>query len=129
MCIVFPTRARASGRTADCYFLLPRQCILTALLKVRWLAPELLLHNKTFTLKSDVWAFGVTLWEIFSFARKPYGTQHNNEVKEQVREGMFLSRPNECPEEVHELMVSCWRMEPQDRPTFTSIRGKRLCPL
>lgn len=95
-------------------------------MKVRWLAPELLLENKTFTLKSDVWAFGVTLWEIFAFARNPYGTQHNNEVKEQIREGTFLSCPNECPEEVHEMMLSCWRMEPQARPTFTSIRGKWL---
>ena len=52
-----------------------------------------------------------------------YGKQHSHEVKEQIKEGTFLSRPNECPEEIYEMMLSCWRMEPTARPTFTSIRG------
>ena len=101
---------------------------------VRWLAPELLLHDKSFTTKSDVWAFGVTLWEIFSFARNPYGQLNNREVQQQVEEACgpglrgkpseLLNRPAECTADMYEIMRSCWRPAQQLRPTFTSLRGK-----
>ncbi|KAK6636659.1 hypothetical protein RUM43_010321 [Polyplax serrata] len=87
------------------------------LLPVRWMAPESLVDG-VFTSQSDVWAFGVLLWEIMTLGQQPYPARTNLEVLHYVRTGGRLERPNNCPEQVHQLMMKCWSFKPESRPTF-----------
>nr|ALV82505.1 sev [Leptinotarsa decemlineata] len=86
------------------------------LLPVRWMAPESLVDG-VFTSQSDVWAFGVLLWEIMTLGQQPYPARANLEVLHYVRRGGRLGKPTDCPEEL-ELMLKCWEFEPESRPTF-----------
>ena len=88
----------------------------SALLPIRWMPPEAIVQGK-FTLHSDVWSFGVVLWEIFSFGAQPYFGFSNEEVVDYVRSGEVLKQPLGAPTEIYDLMVDCWAMEPDDRPT------------
>ena len=90
------------------------------LLPIRWMPPEAILYAK-FTTQSDVWSFGVVLWEIFSFGIQPYFTMSNEEVVKHVRAGKVMSCPEGCPQEIYDLMIDCWAMEPSDRPTAGEI--------
>uniref|UniRef100_A0A182N0T5 Tyrosine-protein kinase receptor n=1 Tax=Anopheles dirus TaxID=7168 RepID=A0A182N0T5_9DIPT len=87
------------------------------LLPVRWMSPESLVDG-VFTSQSDIWAFGVLLWEIMTLGEQPYQAKNNVEVLNHVREGGHLDRPKVCPNEVYELMKYCWRFSPDERPTF-----------
>ncbi|PNF32886.1 hypothetical protein B7P43_G01836 [Cryptotermes secundus] len=87
------------------------------LLPVRWMAPESLVDG-VFTCQSDVWAFGVLIWEIMTLGQQPYPARTNLEVLHYVRNGGRLGRPNNCPEELHQLMLKCWNYNPETRPTF-----------
>ena len=95
-----------------------------ALLPVRWMPPEAILYGK-FTTESDVWSFGVLLWEIFSYGAQPYYGYTNQQVIEMIRNKQTLSCPSECPANIYSLMVQCWNEQPQNRPTF-NILHKRL---
>ncbi|XP_066980698.1 proto-oncogene tyrosine-protein kinase ROS isoform X4 [Macrobrachium rosenbergii] len=87
------------------------------LLPVRWMSPESLVDG-VFTSHSDVWAFGVLLWEILTLGQQPYPARTNLEVLHYVRSGGRLTRPPNCPEELHKLMDRCWSYSPENRPTF-----------
>ncbi|XP_035788952.1 protein sevenless-like isoform X2 [Anopheles albimanus] len=87
------------------------------LLPVRWMSPESLVDG-VFTSQSDIWAFGVLLWEIMTLGEQPYQAKNNVEVLNHVREGGHLDRPKVCPNEMFELMKYCWRFSPDERPTF-----------
>ncbi|XP_044740104.1 proto-oncogene tyrosine-protein kinase ROS [Chrysoperla carnea] len=87
------------------------------LLPVRWMAPESLVDG-VFTSQSDVWAFGVLMWEIMTLGQQPYPARTNLEVLHYVRNGGRLHRPNNCPEDLHQLMLKCWSYNPECRPTF-----------
>ncbi|KFB37897.1 AGAP000015-PA-like protein [Anopheles sinensis] len=87
------------------------------LLPVRWMSPESLVDG-VFTSQSDIWAFGVLLWEIMTLGEQPYQAKNNVEVLHHVREGGHLDRPKVCPNEMYELMKYCWRFSPEQRPTF-----------
>ncbi|XP_042860873.1 proto-oncogene tyrosine-protein kinase ROS-like [Penaeus japonicus] len=87
------------------------------LLPVRWMSPESLVDG-VFTSHSDVWAFGVLLWEILTLGQQPYPARTNLEVLHYVRSGGRLNRPPNCPEELHKLMERCWSYSPENRPTF-----------
>ncbi|XP_017769031.1 PREDICTED: proto-oncogene tyrosine-protein kinase ROS isoform X2 [Nicrophorus vespilloides] len=87
------------------------------LMPVRWMAPESLVDG-VFTCQSDVWAFGVLLWEIMTLGQKPYPARGNVEVLHYVRGGGRLGKPTDCPETLHSLMLSCWSYDPEGRPTF-----------
>ncbi|KAJ8967125.1 hypothetical protein NQ314_003077 [Rhamnusium bicolor] len=87
---------------------------------VRWMPLESILYNK-YTPESDVWAFGVCLWEIFSFALQPYYGMTHEEVIKYLKEGNVLSSPDSCPAPVYEVMKKCWGQKPVDRPGFHSI--------
>jgi serine/threonine protein kinase len=91
-------------------------------LDIRWMAIECFTDN-TFSVKSDVWSFAVLLWEVFSFARKPYGNFHPTEIAAEVRADRRLERPDGCPHELHDWMERCWSRKPTDRPTFASMQG------
>ena len=92
----------------------------SALLPIRWMPPEAIMYAK-FTLHSDVWSFGVVLWEIFSYGAQPYFALSNEEVVEYVRNGNVLKHPPGTPTEIYDLMVDCWATEPGDRPTASEL--------
>uniref|UniRef100_A0A665TTV8 Tyrosine-protein kinase n=1 Tax=Echeneis naucrates TaxID=173247 RepID=A0A665TTV8_ECHNA len=92
-------------------------------LPVKWTAPEALKKEK-FSTKSDVWSYGVLLWEIFSYGRLPYPKMSLKEVKEKVDGGYRMEAPDDCPPGVYALMTSCWEQEPRRRPTFHKVREK-----
>ncbi|XP_017786059.1 PREDICTED: tyrosine-protein kinase transmembrane receptor Ror2 [Nicrophorus vespilloides] len=87
---------------------------------VRWMPLESILYNK-YTPESDVWAFGVCLWEIFSFALQPYYGMTHEEVVKFLKAGNVLLCPENTPAPIYELMKSCWAQKPSDRPSFRLI--------
>ena len=107
-----------------------------ARLPVRWLSWEALLGQQ-YTRRSDVWAFGVTLWEILTFARElPYEALSDEEVVENLSElshsetlPEMLGQPYNCPRDVFELMLECWAKHGDDRPDFQVGGGSPVYPL
>uniref|UniRef100_A0A8C3QG44 Tyrosine-protein kinase n=1 Tax=Cyanoderma ruficeps TaxID=181631 RepID=A0A8C3QG44_9PASS len=93
------------------------------LLPVKWTAPEALKHNK-FSSKSDVWSYGILLWETFSFGRAPYPKLALKEVTELLEKGYRMDPPDGCPPTVYALMKSCWELEPGKRPSFKKLTEK-----
>ncbi|XP_052130405.1 BDNF/NT-3 growth factors receptor-like [Frankliniella occidentalis] len=91
-------------------------------LPVRWMSPEALLYGR-FTLESDVWSFGVVLWEVFTRGKLPYYGHTNDEALKLVLQGVLLQLPDssECPLTVIDLMRCCWKTEPRDRLRFPEI--------
>jgi len=81
---------------------------------------------RRFTLESDVWSFGVVLWEIYSFGKQPHFGHNNEEVVRLILQGILLIPPDGCPPFVCDLMVSCWKTEPRDRITFPQIYERLL---
>uniref|UniRef100_A0A672J880 Tyrosine-protein kinase n=1 Tax=Salarias fasciatus TaxID=181472 RepID=A0A672J880_SALFA len=84
---------------------------------IKWTAPESLAYNK-FSIKSDVWAFGVLLWEIATYGMSPYPGIDLSQVYELLEKDYRMDRPEGCPEKVYELMTACWRWNPLERPSF-----------
>ncbi|RXN11781.1 skeletal receptor tyrosine kinase-like protein [Labeo rohita] len=87
---------------------------------IRWMPPESIFYNR-YTSESDVWAYGVVLWEIFSYGMQPYYGMAHEEVIYYVRDGNVLACPENCPQELYNLMRLCWSTHPTDRPSFPSI--------
>ncbi len=84
-------------------------------------APEVLEYGK-YSSKSDVWAFGILLWELFSYGKIPYVGLSNVEAVKQVLSGYRLPSPSEdCPKNVYNLMKECWAVNPDQRPSFKVI--------
>nr|XP_046264139.1 insulin-like growth factor 1 receptor isoform X2 [Scatophagus argus] len=90
------------------------------LLPVRWMSPESL-KDGVFTTNSDVWSFGVVLWEIATLAEQPYQGLSNEQVLRFVMEGGLLEKPQSCPDMLFELMRMCWQYNPKMRPSFVEI--------
>ncbi|XP_041107440.1 proto-oncogene tyrosine-protein kinase ROS-like [Polyodon spathula] len=93
------------------------------LLPVRWMAPESLIDG-VFTKYSDVWSFGVLLWEIITLGEQPYPAYSNLEVLHLVRSGGRLPSPTNCPDDIYDLMQKCWHKEPSMRPSFQYIQDR-----
>ncbi|XP_044529698.1 epithelial discoidin domain-containing receptor 1 isoform X3 [Gracilinanus agilis] len=99
-----------------------------AVLPIRWMAWECILMGK-FTTASDVWAFGVTLWEVLMLCRaQPFGQLTDEQVIENAGEffrdqgrQVYLARPDACPLGLYELMLQCWSREPEERPPFPQL--------
>ncbi|KAM9525091.1 proto-oncogene tyrosine-protein kinase Src-like isoform 1-T1 [Salvelinus alpinus] len=89
---------------------------------IKWTAPEAALYGR-FTIKSDVWSFGVLLTELATKGRVPYPGMVNREVLDQVERGYRMPCPAECPASMHELMLTCWRKDAEERPTFEYLQG------
>ncbi|XP_063770287.1 muscle, skeletal receptor tyrosine-protein kinase isoform X1 [Pseudophryne corroboree] len=87
---------------------------------IRWMPPESIFYNR-YTTESDVWAYGVVLWEIFTYGMQPYYGMAHEEVIYYVRDGNILSCPENCPLELYNLMRLCWSNMPTDRPSFACI--------
>ncbi|XP_013776391.1 tyrosine-protein kinase Abl-like [Limulus polyphemus] len=84
---------------------------------IKWTAPEGLAYNK-FSTKSDVWAFGILLWELATYGMSPYPGVELTDVYHMLETGYRMECPPGCPPKVYELMRQCWLWEPLDRPTF-----------
>lgn len=95
------------------------------LLPVRWMAPESL-KDGVFSSYSDVWSYGVVLWEMVTFASQPYQGLSNEQVLRYVIEGGVMERPENCPELLYELMKRTWRHKATRRPTFMDIASMLL---
>lgn len=91
-----------------------------ALLPVRWMAPESL-QDGVYTSQSDVWSFGVVLWEMVTLASQPYQGLSNEQVLKYVIDGGVMERPEGCPDRLYALMESCWQNIARRRPTFIEI--------
>ncbi|XP_078658131.1 inactive tyrosine-protein kinase transmembrane receptor ROR1-like [Branchiostoma floridae x Branchiostoma belcheri] len=94
-----------------------------SLLPVRWMPPEAILYGK-FSTDSDVWSFGVVLWEIFSYGLQPYYGYSNQEVIEMIRSRQLLPCPDNCPARMYSLMLECWNEIPARRPSFNQIHTR-----
>ncbi|CAG10022.1 unnamed protein product, partial [Tetraodon nigroviridis] len=89
---------------------------------IKWTAPEAALYGR-FTIKSDVWSFGILLTELITKGRVPYPGMNNREVLEQVERGYRMACAPGCPASLHELMLQCWRREPDERHTFEYLQS------
>ncbi|XP_073464744.1 tyrosine-protein kinase receptor TYRO3 [Aquarana catesbeiana] len=92
-------------------------------LPVKWLALESLADN-VYTVYSDVWAFGITLWEIVTLGQTPYAGIENSEIYSYLIAGNRLKQPPDCLDEVYEMMCQCWITEPKRRPCFTDLKRR-----
>jgi len=93
-----------------------------SVLPIRWMPPEAIVFAK-FTTQSDIWSFGIVLWEIFSGGAQPYYTLSNEEVMKYVTDEKVLRCPSSCPSEIYDLMVDCWAVNPDDRPTASEVHN------
>ncbi|KAM6912838.1 tyrosine-protein kinase receptor TYRO3 [Xenentodon cancila] len=89
-------------------------------LPVKWIALESLADN-VYTTQSDVWAFGVTMWEIMTRGQTPYPGVENSEIYEFLIKGERLKRPADCRQDIYEIMHSCWSPVPKCRPSFQQL--------
>ncbi|XP_036264837.1 tyrosine-protein kinase Fer isoform X3 [Pipistrellus kuhlii] len=88
---------------------------------IKWTAPEALNYGR-YSSESDVWSFGILLWETFSFGVCPYPGMTNQQAREQVERGYRMSAPQNCPEEIFKIMVRCWDYKPENRPRFSDLQ-------
>ncbi|KAJ7421253.1 tyrosine kinase non receptor 2 [Pitangus sulphuratus] len=87
-----------------------------------WCAPESL-KTRTFSHASDTWMFGVTLWEMFTYGQEPWIGLNGSQILHKIdKEGERLPRPEDCPQDIYNVMLQCWAHKPEDRPTFVALR-------
>ena len=90
-------------------------------LPVKWMAPESL-TDRIFSTLSDVWSFGVVLWEIFSLGQSPYpGIAFGGHFIQQLQSGYRMEKPEYATNEIGQLMSDCWGNDPKERPTFCQL--------
>ncbi|XP_046960167.1 uncharacterized protein LOC124530197 [Vanessa cardui] len=92
-------------------------------LPVRWMAPEALLYN-VHSHHTDVWAFGILLWEIVTLGSTPYAAMSGREVLAAVAEGYRLERPPHCKPQLYRAMHACWHADPSQRPSFATLKAQ-----
>ncbi|KAM6950252.1 tyrosine-protein kinase Fes/Fps isoform 2-T2 [Lycodopsis pacificus] len=90
---------------------------------VKWTSPEALNYGR-FTTESDVWSFGVLLWETFSMGMTPYTSMTNQQTRDEVEKGYRMPAPHGCPVEISRIMSSCWQYDPRNRPSFKKLRAE-----
>ncbi|KAM8854134.1 tyrosine-protein kinase Fer isoform X2 [Synchiropus splendidus] len=88
---------------------------------IKWTAPEALNYGR-YSSESDVWSYGILLWETFSLGVCPYPGMTNQQAREQVEKGYRMSCPQRCPEDVYKVMQHCWQYNPEDRPKFSELQ-------
>lgn len=90
---------------------------------IKWTAPEAANYSK-FSIKSDVWSFGILLTELVTYGRIPYPGMTNAEVLHQVENGYRMPLPQGCPATLYDIMLECWHRDPMKRPTFETLQWK-----
>ncbi|KGL80646.1 Tyrosine-protein kinase HCK, partial [Tinamus guttatus] len=89
---------------------------------IKWTAPEAI-NFGVFTIKSDVWSFGILLTEIITYGRIPYPGMTNPEVIRNLERGYRMPCPDMCPSELYNIILKCWRTRPEERPTFEYLQS------
>ncbi|KAM3595977.1 uncharacterized protein V6R79_006262 [Siganus canaliculatus] len=89
---------------------------------VLWTAPEAIQYHR-FSSASDVWSFGIVMWEVMSYGERPYWDMGNQDVIKAIEDGFRLPAPVNCPPHLHQLMLDCWQKERTERPTFSQIHS------
>ncbi|KAJ7326534.1 Putative serine/threonine protein phosphatase [Desmophyllum pertusum] len=92
-------------------------------LPIKWMAPESI-NFRRFTIASDIWMFGVCIWEILMYGIKPFQGVKNNEVIGKIENGERLALPPNCPPALYHIMFECWSYEPSKRPTFQDLKTR-----
>ncbi|XP_063094192.1 tyrosine-protein kinase Fer isoform X16 [Cavia porcellus] len=87
---------------------------------IKWTAPEALNYGR-YSSESDVWSFGIFLWETFSLGVCPYPGMTNQQAREQVERGYRLAAPQHCPKDIAKIMMKCWDYKPENRPKFNEL--------
>ncbi|CAL8092533.1 unnamed protein product [Calicophoron daubneyi] len=87
---------------------------------LKWYAPECIYYFR-FDSKSDVWSYGITLWEVYSYGERPYKDMKGAQILAMLDQGLRLSKPSRCPDSVYGLMQQCWNFEGVRRPTFAEL--------
>uniref|UniRef100_A0A674DD85 receptor protein-tyrosine kinase n=1 Tax=Salmo trutta TaxID=8032 RepID=A0A674DD85_SALTR len=87
---------------------------------IRWTSPEAIAYRK-FTSASDVWSYGIVMWEVVSYGERPYWEMSNQDVIKAIDEGYRLPAPMDCPVVLHQLMLDCWEKGRSERPKFGQI--------
>ncbi|XP_026880140.2 ephrin type-B receptor 2b isoform X1 [Electrophorus electricus] len=87
---------------------------------IRWTAPEAIQYRK-FTSASDVWSYGIVMWEVMSYGERPYWDMTNQDVINAIEQDYRLPPPMDCPSALHQLMLDCWQKERNNRPKFSQI--------
>nr|BAF02920.1 protein tyrosine kinase src [Monosiga ovata] len=90
---------------------------------IKWTAPEAAMMNR-FSIKSDVWSFGVLLTELVTYGRVPYPGMTNAEVLQQVERGYRMPAPPGTPESLYQIMLDCWKANPEERPRFEALQWR-----
>ncbi|XP_062255175.1 focal adhesion kinase 1-like isoform X2 [Platichthys flesus] len=90
-------------------------------LPIKWMAPESI-NFRRFTTASDVWMFGVCMWEVLMYGIKPFQGVKNNDVIGRIENGERLAMPPQCPPTLYSLMTKCWSYDPSKRPRFTELK-------
>lgn len=89
---------------------------------IKWTAPEAI-NFGTFSIKSDVWSFGILLTEIVTYGRIPYPGMSNPEVIQNLERHYRMPKPDNCPDALYDIMCQCWTENPEERPTFEYLRN------
>jgi receptor tyrosine kinase-like orphan receptor 1 len=110
------TQAEDDGEDAEQVYITEHQLLLP----IKWVAPEAAL-TRHFSTRSDVWSFGIVMWEMFSYGATPYQGVTPKQVLQKLHTGYRLEKPHACPDAIYRLMLDCWHELPQKRPTFRSI--------
>ncbi|XP_011314507.1 tyrosine-protein kinase receptor torso isoform X2 [Fopius arisanus] len=90
-------------------------------LPLKWMAVEALTHQ-IYTSQSDVWSFGILLWEIVTLGSNPYPDTPTHMILQVLKTGYRMEKPSNCGRELYDIMLSCWRTSPRSRPTFTDLQ-------
>eukprot|EP00118_Oscarella_pearsei_P003220 m.13469 g.13469 ORF g.13469 m.13469 type:complete len:510 (+) comp24815_c0_seq1:122-1651(+) len=90
---------------------------------IKWTAPEAAFYNK-FSIKSDVWSYGILLTELVTYGRIPYPGMSNAEVLAQIERGYRMPQPHGCPDRLYEVMLDCWKEADVERPTFETLQWR-----
>ncbi len=91
------------------------------MINIRWLAPEVI-EEQRFTPKSDVYSFAVCLWELYSLGKVPYAKMNDKaDIIEAILNQEYLEKPSRCHPKLYDIMLTCWRLSPKDRPSFYKL--------
>jgi serine/threonine protein kinase len=89
-------------------------------LPIKWMSPESL-ENQIFSIKSDVWSYGVLVWELLTRGINPYPYIKNKFIFYHLKDGYRLPKPEYCPKSLYAVLLECWSLNPKARPTFCKI--------
>ena len=90
-------------------------------LRIKWTAPEALLYDR-FSIKSDVWSYGIFLWELITYGQVPYSGMNLTETQAKLEQGYRMPQPPGCPDPLYQIMSDCWNENPEERPTFERLK-------